>query len=259
MENQDAEVKFAQKIVDCINLLRNDTSHFIQLLEQRANTYEGLVYSDSKGVRYKSHEGKEAVEEAMMEISTVGALTEVKRTEKLDVTAQEHCDYLIGSGHLGHMGENNLTFVRRLEKHCSWSGKVVQLIGTSCSSPEDFVVQWLVDDTIRAKNNRRALMNPSLKKIGAAFASAHKKCGTLAVIILATEVGPKGAELIPPNTNPELYHKLPEKLRELPTGAREMLVTRLVVNEFGKTKQTFKANYTMIDGTTTTDTKEIYN
>ena len=259
MENQDAEAKFAQKIVDCINLLRNDASQFITLLEQRANTYDGLAYSDSKGVRFKSHEGKEAVEEAIMEISSVGALNELKRVERLDVTAQEHCDYLVSSGNLSHTGENNLTFVRRLEKHCSWSGKVVQIIGSYCSSPEDFVLQWLIDDTIRAKNNRRALMNPSLKKIGAAFSSSHKKSGTLAVIILATEIGPKGAELIPPHHDNELHKRLPENLRELPTGAREMMVTRLTVLECGKTKQTFKATYTMVDGTTNTEVKEIYN
>jgi Cysteine-rich secretory protein family len=258
MENHDAELKFAQKIVDSVNLLRNDASQYIKLLEQRANTYTGLAYSDSKGVCYRSHEGKEAVEEAIMEISSVGTLTEVKRVERLDVTAQEHCDYLVNSGNLSHYGENNLSFVKRLENHCSWSGKVVQILGSYCSSPEDFILQWLIDDSITAKNNRRALMNPSFKKIGAAFSSSHRKSGTVAVVILATEIGPRDVDLIPPRHHPELYYKLPDKLKELPPGAREMMVTRLTVKEYNKMKDTYKAVYTMFDGSTTTDVKDVF-
>ena len=61
----------AKEIATLINQLRKDPKGFAAHVKKRLETYDGVNFTDSSGVKYRSMEGKDACNEALVSVEYI--------------------------------------------------------------------------------------------------------------------------------------------------------------------------------------------
>lgn len=150
----------------------------------------------------------------------------------------------------------------RMDKYGKWYGKVGEILGVIPTNGLDFVLQWMIDDGVKTRGDRKTILNPEFGKFGVACAK-HKVYKTIAVVTFAKEYIEKDEEgNLPehsqpePVTNEDLKNTMPDELKKLPDDAEGMTIKRKVITEAGETKTIYNLIYQLKDGGTRELTKE---
>lgn len=243
------ESGIAQEIAKLINEMRKDPKGFAAHVKKRLETYEGMNFTDGAGTKYKSIEGKDACNEALVSLESVQPVPEMILAEGLSKCAQSHCDDLSTTGETGHTGSDGSNMGKRIDNFGSWSGKVGECISVLSTTALDFVLQWVIDDGVKSRGDRKTLLSKDFTKFGVGFNPAHKTYKTCAVVVLAGVFGEEGGQDAPiPAQNDKLMDEMPEELKKMPEGAKGMSVTRKTLIEGDKKKVIYTVKYDMEDG-----------
>jgi uncharacterized protein YkwD len=256
MENNE----IAKEIGKLINDLRRDPKAFSANVKKRLDTYEGVNFTDCAGVKYRSQEGKECCNEALVAIESSKPLPELVLSEGLTKCAQAHANDLSETGETGHSGSDGSNMGRRIDKYGQWSGKVGECIAVQSANALDVILQWIIDDGVKSRGDRKTLLSKDFTKIGIGFNPNHKSYKTCAVVVLAGIFGEVGSSDQPvPVTNEKLMDEMPEELKKMPDGAKGMAVTRKTLIEGEKKKTIYTVKYDMDDGSVKEVVKEYDN
>ncbi len=247
----------AQEIAVLINQLRTDPKGFAQHLKKRLDSYEALNFTDCAGTKYKSVEGKEACQEALVSVESIQPLPALIVADGLNKCAQAHCDDLAATGETNHTGSDGSNMGKRIDRYGSWSGKVGECIAVLSTTAMDFVLQWLIDDGVKSRGDRKTILSKDFTKFGVGFNGAHKTYKTCSVVVFAGVFGEEGETDAPvPAQNEKLMEEMPEELKKMPEGAKGMSVTRKTLIEGDKKKVIYTVKYDMDDGSTKEVVKE---
>ena len=181
---------------------------------------------------------------------------ELTRMSGLDKAAQELADFNGETGNTGHAGKAESKMGERMDAHGKWIGKVGEIIGVIPTNGLDFVLQWMIDDGVKTRGDRKTILNAEFGKFGVACAK-HKIYKTIAIVTFALDYVDKdengklpenfGPE---PTTNDELKNTMPEELKALPEDANGMSIKRQVITESGNTKTIYTLTYQLKEGGT---------
>ena len=116
------------------------------------------------------------------------------RMPGMDKAAQDLADFNGESGKTGHAGKNESKMGERLDTHGKWIGKVGEIIGVIPVNGLDFVLQWIIDDGVKDRGDRKTILNPEFTKFGVAC-SKHKIYKTMAVVTFAADYVEKAVAL----------------------------------------------------------------
>lgn len=244
-----AEQLTVEAVVQMINQVRRDPPAFIPSLQKRLDTYKDMNYSDATGGTFKSVDGPEAVREAIAALQSCPSLQELKVDGLMNDCAKGHCDYLSLKGSIEHIGEGGTTIGRRLDKFGIWTGKISETISVQAITPEDVLIKWLIDDGIKSRGHRKAILEPQFKKVGVGISLSHKTFKTFVVAMFAINFGAKDSPDAPlPEENQKILDEIPEELKKIPEGCQTVTVTKRVMWEGEKSTVKYYAKYNMKDG-----------
>lgn len=252
--------KMAHEIAVLINQLRKDPKGFAAHVKKRLDSYEGVNFTDAAGTKYRSMEGKDACNEALVSVESVQPMAELHLADGLNKCAQDHCDDLSKTGETGHTGSDGSNMGKRIDKYGSWSGKVGECIAVQSTTALDIVLQWLIDDGVKSRGDRKTLFSKDFTKFGVGYNAEHKTYKTCAVVVFAGVFGESGSpqDAPVPVQNDKLMEEMPEELKKMPEGAKGMSVTRKTLIEGDKKKVVYTVKYDMEDGSQKEVVKE-YN
>lgn len=220
MENDFNPETCADEIAKYINQVRTDPQSFMANVQERLDSYEGKNFKQS-GVLYQSQEGKDAPEECLASLENMSPKTEMTRVPGLDKAAADLAKFNGESGKIGHFGEGETRMGERMDVYGKWIGKCGEVVGVLATNGLDYVLQWLIDDGVKTRGDRKTIMNKEFTKFGVACFT-HTVYKTCAVVTFAKDYAEKDAEgnlpegAIPePTTNEELKNTMPEELKKL--------------------------------------------
>lgn len=251
-----------RQLVDLINDLRSNPSGWIDRLNNRAETYSGQEYKDSKGQTFISKEGRYACEEAvdiLKEMTRPRSSGRLENEDCLEMVASEYCrDYIESSGDEVLIDQEGLDITQKLDSLGSWRGMIGHCVAFQAGTAEDILIKLLIDDGVASRRNRTALLHPSFQYIGVVSSSSHPKYENITVVILAEDFGVIGTPNAPePKQNPNLIDEIPEDLKKAYPDCRTMKITkRTYTFENGYKKCLYEAKYKMKDGTDKTKFRE---
>lgn len=250
---------FVRELGVLINQLREDPKSFASHVKKRLEAYEGNNFTDFSGIKYRSMEGKDACNEALVAVESANPVPPLIIAEGLNKCAQDHYDDLSKTGDTGHTSSDGSNMGKRIDKYGSWSGKVGECIAVQSTTPLDFLLQWIIDDGVKSRGDRKTIFSKDFTKFGVGYNPSHKTYKSVSVVVFAGVFGEIGSQETPvPVQNDRLMEEMPEELKKMPEGAKGMAVTRKTLIEGDKKKIVYTVKYDMEDGSQKEVVKE-YN
>lgn len=176
-----------QEIYHEINNLRTDPSSFATRFESELASFKSNNAKHRKGaVPVMTREGFSAAEEALTAIRKASGLEQLHWSEGLSRAAQSHCNDTGSLGIVGHIGSRENTLQDRLEKYGKWSDCIAEALDYGSVDGFEVVMSFLIDDGLKTRPHRNALLNPRFKRIGVGM-GPHSEYKTLASVVFAGE------------------------------------------------------------------------
>ena len=111
-----------------------------------------------------TYEGAAAVTEAIKVLKSTSVLSTLTYSEQLHLLAKDHCDNQVGSGTTGHERAGNISFQDAARKFgLSGCG---ECISYGFNDPQYILIQLLVDDGVKSRGHRDAILDPKYTKLG---------------------------------------------------------------------------------------------
>ena len=133
-----------------------------------------------------TREGFNAAEEALAAIKKASPIEQLHLSEGLSHAAQSHCNDTGALGIVGHIGSRENTLQDRLEKYGKWSDCIAEALDYGSVDGFEVVMSFLVDDGLKTRPHRNALLNPRFKRVGVGM-GPHSEYKTVASVVFAGE------------------------------------------------------------------------
>ncbi|OMJ86701.1 hypothetical protein SteCoe_11710 [Stentor coeruleus] len=176
-----------QEVYREINNLRTDPTTFSSRFEAELTAFKANNAKHRRGaVPVMTREGMSAAEEALIAIKKATPLENLHWSEGLAHAAQAHCNDTGALGIVGHIGSRENTLQDRLEKFGKWSDCIAEALDYGSIDGFEVVLSFLVDDGLKTRPHRNALLNPRFKRIGVGM-GPHSEYKTVASVVFAGE------------------------------------------------------------------------
>jgi hypothetical protein len=160
------------------NRARTEPQSLIPLLKRRAKLFvdknDPRICFIRKGYKIMTHEGVEAVQEAIEFLSTVKPTYRLTWNRSMTRAARDHALDQEATKKVGHKGSDGSMPVDRLSRH----GKAIGLSGENIvygfyKDPLDHIVTMIIDDGVKSRVHRHNLFNECFRHM-ACFEATHK-------------------------------------------------------------------------------------
>lgn len=174
--------KFAQQVIDEINIARTNPSEYAAKLERISSTLIGRK-AKVGNTTLKLKEGSAIFDEAIQYLLNIGKMEPLELSEGLSESANELLSLLIIQEGVD-MSQFNLDIYdleHRLDHFGVYFGEFSELIDYGSFDPEFMVVNFLLSDGDETRNDRHTVMNPLMKYCGitSGILPSNKKCTIL--------------------------------------------------------------------------------
>jgi uncharacterized protein YkwD len=139
-------------------------------------------------------EGISAVDELIQVLEHTTAMQPLSLSHPLHLAAREHVLDIGPNGVVSHTGTDGSSPTDRTERFGSWLGSVGENISFGHDSPDEVVLQFLIDDNVPGRGHRVAVLNPEFKVVGM-WLGTHTKFAHCSTVVFAGGMGPKLIEL----------------------------------------------------------------
>ena len=173
-----------EKILEEINQCRVNPSQYSYKLSKILRYFKGNIYEKPGYEAIETEEGASNVVACINYLKSVQKVPPLVPSNALSLAAQLHADDIGPSGRMSHIGQDGSEPCDRIEKFCSWSGHLGENIDYGNASPEDIVVNLLIDDGVPARGQRLNLMKREHKYVGVGF-GYHAEYQYVCVLVFA--------------------------------------------------------------------------
>jgi uncharacterized protein YkwD len=176
--NKKQEINYdslAKQVIDEHNKIRTDPSSYIEKLHSCLSYFRGEKLLHKPGEEaIETYEGKPAFEEAIDFLKRQKPIGALKQEERLIKACRDHIADIGPSGLASHESSDGRNVSDRIERYAEWDGACTENIDFGTKLAEDIIINFLVDDGIPERLQRKNLFNPELKYIGVA-SGEHKE------------------------------------------------------------------------------------
>lgn len=156
---------FREAIVTQLNEARTRPADYVRRLEAWRALFAGDRVVRPGEPDLITVEGAAAVDEAIAALRAAEALRPVAPDARLDLSAADHAAEQGQSGATGHDSADGTRPAERMARHGRWRA-TAEIIAYGAETPEDVVVQLLVDDDVPDRGHRRIIFNPLYTLVG---------------------------------------------------------------------------------------------
>ena len=185
--------KLEEEIYQKHNELRTNPKSFIPKLKESLNHFREKIYHKPGEDPIQTYEGPEAIEEAIEFLKTQKPVCELTYDENISQACKDHVHDIGVKGLTTHEGSDGKNISDRIEKYCEWDGAAAENLDFGFRNAENIILNLLVDDGVKERNQRFNLFHPDFKYIGIG-AGQHRDYGICVVIGYAMDVRPLGSE-----------------------------------------------------------------
>jgi len=165
-----AEIERA--IVEETNRLRSNPQAYAAELAELRQYFKGNLLKLPGYPALETQEGVAAVDEAIRDLRATAPLPALKISQGLSLGARDHVLDLGPKGKAGHYGTDGSDPFQRMNRYGTWKGSAGENISFSpIATAKWHVRQLVIDDGVRNRGHRKALLNPDYRLTGSA-------CGT---------------------------------------------------------------------------------
>lgn len=158
LDDQGVLTPLEQAIVDEMNLARQNPGFYAELLMERRQHYNGLVF-ETPGFRLLTQEGVAAVDEAIAFLQAVEPVSPLDSSPGMSRAAADHAADL-APGYVGHVGTDGRLPSERLKDYGIWNGRMGENISFGSDTARDFVLELIIDDGVPSRGHRETLFQP---------------------------------------------------------------------------------------------------
>jgi uncharacterized protein YkwD len=237
-----------QEIYLEINSLRTDPVSFAGRFKAELSNFKINNAKHRHGaVPIMTREGLSAAQEALSVLESSAALEPLLVSKGLASAAQGHCNDTGSLGIVGHIGSRENTLQDRLEKCGKWSDCIAEALDYGSVTGFEVVVSFLIDDGLKTRPHRNALLNPRFRRVGVGM-GPHSEYKTVTSVVFAGDFTEK-EEFEVPETPGNGVSAVPEVENWL-EGAIKMTCEIRSETENGVTVKKIKKYWEMGDGST---------
>ncbi|OMJ70044.1 hypothetical protein SteCoe_32082 [Stentor coeruleus] len=175
-----------------LNLCRSNPAKYSDKLAATLKYYNENVFEKPGAIPIETEEGPDNVQECIDQLKATKALAPIKWSDVLAKAAQVHVDDIGPAGAMGHTGTDNSDPGERIERFGQWEGTIGENIDYGDSTPEDIVVNLLIDDGVSTRGHRTNILKPEHLFAGVAY-GPHADMESLCVIVFAQGINDPGA------------------------------------------------------------------
>lgn len=201
----------AQLIIDEHNKVRTDPESYIEKIHNTMKYFRGEILSRPGEDQIKSFEGKAAFEEAIEFLKRQKPINKLITDTRLSMACMDHINDIGPKGVASHESSDGKNVSDRIEKYCEWDGACCENIDFGTKIAEDIIINFIVDDGIAERLQRKNIFNPELKFIGVGFGE-HKEFGYVTVVDYVAGVREHGDE------SPDVKNFIQDHLKKLEDG-----------------------------------------
>lgn len=196
--------QFEIEAVSLINAVRAEPAEYSKIILGYADYVEGNVLSLPDSVPLRMIEGRPVILDTSRVLLQTGPLEPLCRAKSLDLVAKSQLNDLLVDDTIGHTGLDGSTFQQRLRKFANYSGLAGENIVRNADSPLQAVTTMLLDDGVKSRSHRKALLSKEYSRIGAACGINAKK-KPICVFVFGKET--QSSELQPAGLAPDTRHR----------------------------------------------------
>jgi len=193
-KNIDYE-KLEKEIFEKHNEIRKNPQSFIPKLKEQLKYFRDKVFHVPGEDPIQTYEGPDAISEAIEFLSKQKKVKELIYDENLSLACKDHAHDIGVKGLTTHEGSDGKNISDRIEKYCEWDGATAENLDFGFKIAENIILNLIIDDGVKERNQRYNVFYPDFKYIGIAVAP-HRDFGVCVVIGYAMNVRPLGSEPI---------------------------------------------------------------
>jgi uncharacterized protein YkwD len=161
---------FEARVFAEIVALRTSPRAYAAKLRSYRKRFEGKVVKVEGRPDLKTHEGVSAVDDAIEDLEKVRSLPSLELSPGLSRAARDHARDLSRTGRVSHQGSDGSRPDQRIDRHGRWDGTVGENLTFANVPADEVVILLLIDDGVRDRGHRRALLKPAFRAVGVACA-----------------------------------------------------------------------------------------
>ena len=146
-----------------------------------SNYFKDKLYHHPSEDAILTHEGADAIEDAMQYLKIMKPLPPLKYSEEISKACRDHISDIGPKGLTTHEGSDRSNITDRIEKYCEWDGIVAENLDFGFRIGENVVMNMIIDDGVKEKNQRKNIFNKEFNYIGVG-AGPHKIYGICVVV-----------------------------------------------------------------------------
>ena len=176
-----------------LNLCRSNPAKYAEKVAATLRFYSGNVFTRPGETPIETEEGPANVQGCVNQLKATKALPPLKASAILEKAAQAHVDDIGPKGAMGHNGTDGSDPGDRIERFGQWVGAIGENIDYGDVTPEDIVVNLLIDDGVPERGHRTNILKPEHVLAGVSH-GAHADMEYVCVIVFAQELAELGAK-----------------------------------------------------------------
>ena len=185
--------KIEDELFKLHNEIRKDPQSFIPKLKSVLTCFKGKIYHIPDEDPIQTFEGEEAVTEAIQFLKTQKPVNELTLNKEISLACKDHVEDIGPKGLTTHEGSDGKNLSERIEKYCEWDGALAENLEFGLKTPENIMLNLLINDGVKNRYQRLNLFHPEMKFMGIAV-GPHKVYNICVVIGYARGVRNFGDE-----------------------------------------------------------------